>query len=561
MVQLPPEVGKIFDETQGLPAAERIQRLTEEAEAVIAKHRLMAAHSLSESLFSVQVGNNLGSLDLALEDPRFDSGTYPWDEVGLKSGYRPGGAYGLPALRGPIALERARNVGRWLWAENEFAIGAHRLRQSYLVGSGVQWRMVPWNLDAEDEALTEAANEVIRAFVEENRWPLVERETVLRADRDGESFLRLFSNASGPLRVRFIEPENVQQPDWAVTEEIERKLQYGVETAPGDPSHMVAVYIADGPGEPQRVEAVNRLTGLRHIVHVKQGTDMNARRGWPLLWPARRNLSRAEKLMRNMALVAALQASIAIIRKHESATKQEAETFLDANRDLLATNNATGKSTRYRGIDGGLVLDTGPGITYEAPISSVDASNNVEVLRAELRSVASMLNMPESMFTSQIDGSFAGSLVAEAPFVKYMESEQNRLLWDLKAIVRAAVEHEVFWGRLPDRVLRDYQLQAEFPSLEVRDFLKETQKRQIEAQSGVLSVKTWRAKAGYDDAVERRNMAAEPTPMLQTGNIGGGNQTGNTNDPGSAADTNFAQDDAQSRAGAEGSDRARGTAV
>ena len=96
----------------------------------------------------------------------------------------------------------------------------------------------------------------------------------------------------------------------------------------------------------------------------------------------------------------------------------------------------------------------------------------------------------------------------------------------------------------PERVLTDYRLIGEFPSLEVRDFLREAQKRQIEQQAGVLSVKTWRQQAGYDDEVERRNMEAEPSPQTGAQEPGGADQAGNTDDPGSASSSNFAQNDA-----------------
>jgi hypothetical protein len=556
-MRLPPRVAKIINQTRGQPAAKRISALNEEARAVFAERRLSALESLN-----VQFGGGQGTLDLALEDPRYDSGDYPWDEVGFAGGFHPGGSFGLPLLRREHDLIRARNVARAMWAENEFAIGAHRLRQSYIAGTGVTWRLVARDLDREDASLTERANESLREFTEANRWPLVEREAVLRTDRDGETFWRLFANAGGPMVVRTVEPEFVRQPVEAARDQaLQQRLAFGVEFAAPDIPEPVAYWITDGVTEPVRVERTNDLTGLVHVVHIRGGTDLNARRGWPLLWAARKNLVRAEKLLRNMSIVAALQAAIAVIRKHEAATKTEVEAFLDSNRDLLVSNEATGKDTRYRGIEGGIVLDTGPGITYEAPVSSVNAANNVEVLRAELRSVAAMLNMPESMFTSQIDGGFAGGLVAEAPFTKYMSAEQDRFGWEFRATVWEAVRHEVFWGRLPERVLEDYRLVGEFTSLEVRDFLRESQKYQIEHTAGVLSTKTWRQKAGYDDEIERRNMEAEPSPAANPtdkpapgdsdGGPGGSDQAGNTDDPGSAADTNFAQKDAQSLREAE----------
>jgi len=44
--------------------------------------------------------------------------------------------------------------------------------------------------------------------------------------------------------------------------------------------------------------------------------DGNVRRGLPLFLPVEKNLRRAEKLLRNMSAVAAIQSAIALIRKH-----------------------------------------------------------------------------------------------------------------------------------------------------------------------------------------------------------------------------------------------------
>jgi hypothetical protein len=236
-----------------------------------------------------------------------------------------------------------------------------------------------------------------------------------------------------------------------------------------------------------------------------------------------------------MAYTAALQAAIALIRKHE-ATSSEVDAFLSAQSDLTVNNNLTGKTREHVGMVPGTIIDAGAGITYEAPISSINASNAVNVLRAELRAVAASLMMPEYMLSADLsNASFASTLVAEAPFVKHMEAEQRSFGQFWRKIIWTAVRHEVFWGRLPSNVLDDYKLVGEFTSLVVRDFLQEAQTRDIEFRAGVLSIKTWRGLAGYDDETERKNIEEDPGNLgEEPEKVGGKDQTGNTDDPGSA---------------------------
>lgn len=338
----------------------------------------------SYSLFYGQ-GSGPGTRYLG-EDPRTDDGYEPWDEIGI-------GGQARRFVRTARDLEIARDIGRALAAENEFAIGAHECRQSYTVGAGLVYSVVPLEESAADMAKRCQAE--LEEFFAENDWPEMEQETVWRGDRDGEAFLRCFPNATGPMRVRFVEPESVTS-DGAGSS----IPPLGVEHAPEDVRDVHAIWVRPpSGGAPARVSVVDEATGLRVIEHLRMNSDAAALRGWPTMYPIRRNLARAEKLLRNMSFVAALQAAIALIRKHESATRSEVESYLDRERDLLVTNSATGRETRYQQMGAGTVIDAGPGVSYEAPVSSVNAGNNVAVLQAELRAAAARLQMPEYMFS------------------------------------------------------------------------------------------------------------------------------------------------------------------
>lgn len=520
-----PRIQQLVADTRDLPPAQRVEAFEAEIKATLAERKLI----LLDSQFDFQFGGSAVNTNLSFEDPRYDDSITPWDEVGIA------GRVHRSRHNRPLGdLRTARDVCRALASENGFAIGAQINRQAYIAGSGVKWRLVPKELSGENEDLTKEANESLTAFLKEEDWSQCERDTVWRADRDGEAILRLFPNARGHLRVRWVEPEFVRAP--ADRYEV---APNGVEVDPRDRQMPVAYWIGDEDyfAEPKRVRVYNASADLPAVCHLKANVLKTDHRGWPLLWQSRRALIRAEALMRNMSYTTALQTAIALIRTH-SASASEIDSFLSGTADAQVTNNLTGKTRNYTGMQPGTIIDAGSGTTYQAPISSVNAANAVEVLRAELRGVAAALNMPDYMISADLAGSsYAASLVAESPFVKHMTSQQRFFGTFWEGVVWSAIKHEVFWNRLPAAVLEDYKLIGDFPTLEVRDFLQESQKRLIEHQAGVLSVTTWRGLAGYDDEIERKNFdrdaeeAPEPEEPeepedLQPDEVGGKDQVG-----------------------------------
>jgi hypothetical protein len=547
----------ILRQTRALEPKQRAERLREELDASLAERKLV----LTESMSLIFGG---GTSSLVTEDPRYDDGEL-WDETGFGSAGRSRGGIFSGRATGPITkrdLDVAREVCRWLSRENEYVIGSMQTRVAYTVGEGLVWRAVPRDRMAEDRALTLAANDVIEAFREQEIMDLVEQEFVLRQDRDGEAMPRVFANADGPPRVRFIEPEQLDIPTVlpdGLTERARHALSLGVEVDAIDVRTVLAYWVReDVLAQPERVR-VDMGMGITHVHHARINVDLNEPRGWPTYWPVRRNMARAEKLLRNMSYVAALQAAIALIRKHEHATKSEVEALLEQHAHLTVTNNTTGQTTRHRGIAAGTVIDGGPGVSYEAPVSSVNAANNVEVLGADLRAGAVAVQQPEFVFSGKADGGFANLLAAEGPHHKGIKRLQSRNKRPLKAIHWDALKHEVFWGRLDPRVLERYKLEVDFPDPLVRDHLQQTQRYQILRDRGAISLHTWRAKEGLNPEEEDRLLdreaargfkdprkgdeveapGAKPAPGSTPGGPGGKDMRGNPASPETAPTQRF----------------------
>ncbi len=403
------------------------------------------------------------------------------------------GGQGSPRLSVPFATEQelaeVRNQVRHLVNTNEFAINGIENRVSYLVGTGHVYRAcVRKGIDAPAELEAEV-QAVIDEFLLVNRWQARQQEIVRRLDRDGEVFLRLFIDAVGVTRTRFVEPDQVTTPREVANVP---EASFGIHTEKHDVESVLGYYI---DGEP---------VNAAEIQHRKANVDANVKRGLPLYFPVRKNLRRIEKLLRNMSVVAEIQSAIALIRKHRGASRSGVEQFVA---DQSQTSTIGGRTRYLSQYAPGTILDAPAGMDYDFPASGIDASNFVAVLQAELRAVAARLVMPEFMFTSDASNSnYASTLVAEGPAVKMFERLQGNLKNEDRELLWRVIAHAVEAGRLPLEVHKWVDIQITPPSLEVRNTLQQAQVEKIAYEKGILSPQTWSLKLGLDYDQEQKNL-------------------------------------------------------
>ncbi len=342
-------------------------------------------------------------------------------------------------------------------------------------------------------ALAASVQDVLDAFRRENKWQRRQQEIVRRLDRDGEAFLRYFVNRDGCTRVRFVEPDQIVTPSGRASDPA---ASFGILTDSDDVETVICYYV-DG-----------RPVDAAEIQHRKANVDENVKRGLPLFFPVRKNLRRAEKLLRNMSVVAEIQSAIALIRKHQGGTRSGVQQFAASQTDVTLTQAATGRSTNFRRFGPGTILDAPGGIEYDFPAAGLDAANFVAVLQAELRAIASRLVMPEFMLTSDAsNANYASTMVAEGPAMRMFSRLQADLVNDdldvMWRVVRAAVDA----GGLPAAALCDIEIQVSPPSLETRNQRQEAEVHQIEYQNGILSPQTWCRRRGLDYDQEQMNLA------------------------------------------------------
>jgi len=370
-------------------------------------------------------------------------------------------------------------------------------RISYLVGPGHTYRATMRKGATAAAELPGQVQSLLDEFLRTSRWQRRQQEIVRRWDRDGEVFLRFFVAGDGMTQVRFVEPDQVATPPHLASDP---SASLGVQTEPDDVEEVVAYWI-DGAAVP-----------AGEIQHRKGQVDANVKRGLPLFFPVRKNLRRAEKLLRNMSVVAEIQSAIALIRKHRSGVKSGVQQFVAAAADATMTTSSTGKSLSVQRFGPGTILDAHGGMEYDFPAAGLDAGAYVTVLQAELRAIASRLVMPEFMLTSDAsNANYASTMVAEGPAMRMFARLQAELVSDDLAVMWRVVTGAVHAGRLPPESLTAVEIQAVPPSLSTRDLHRESQVFAIEHERGILSPQTWSQLRGLDYDQEQENLRRHRT--------------------------------------------------
>lgn len=376
---------------------------------------------------------------------------------------------------------------RYFARKSPYCINGHANRISYIVGYGHTYTAtVKKGQEASDEEV-KSVQDAIDNFVRVNKWQHRQREIVRRFDRDGEVFLRYFP-ADGTIKVRFVEPSQVHVPDGVAHAEHE---SFGIKTDPND-VETIEAYCID-----------NNWVPAEEIQHRKANVDSNVKRGLPLFWPVGDIFKENRAIRRNMAAGSAIQTSYAMVKTVAGGSANGPSTLRGNASDFTRTNSATGKTDFFEEHKPGRIATKTDAVNYEFPFATTNYSAFVEVIQSSLREIASMLVMPEFMFTSDAsNGNYASTMVAEGPAVRNFEGLQyEQREYDMEVLRRV-----VSAAGLPDDILDRVEIDVQCPQLAVRDPKAETDRRQVLSNNKILSPQTWAAEEGYDYQQEQENI-------------------------------------------------------
>ncbi len=460
-----------------------------DAEMALAESRLAVEAKLVESL---AITTSFVDPAEALRDP--ETGEL-WDPLGslLDSDSQ--------VITTVAALQAMRKTCRLLAGTNPFAINGHENRISYIVGTGHEY-VVAAKPDSALAAALKAAKDktpgsaaaalrdgqaVIDEFLRENRWHARQQEIQHRKDRDGECFLRFFTSPENSIRVRFVEPIQVATPQ----SDTHEHTTFGIVTDPEDVETIEAYYV-DGS-----------LVEATEIQHRKDNVDNNVKRGISLFYPVRKNLNRADGLLKNMSVVAGIQSAIAMIRRHGGGGKVAHEAARAANADVAVSNSTTGNTSYHRKYESGTIIDAPSGTEYDFPASGIDATRFVLILQAELRAIASRLVMPEFMLTSDAsNANYSSTMVAEGPAVKMFERLQYDMIQEDLEVINRVLDMAVVTKRLSAEVRDQLDIDVTPPQLTTRNRKEETEADRILVQEKAMSVRTLQLKNKLDPDYE-----------------------------------------------------------
>lgn len=385
---------------------------------------------------------------------------------------------------------------------------------SFVVSDGCSYRVAERKGKDVPDGLASACQELLEEIIELNDFAALEQELFMRDHRDGESFTRHFVRDDGMTDLRVVEPEFVIEDAGVMKETGETDpaaYSFGVYTDPDDVAEELGA-IVSYTGTAGNAE----LVPADEIDHLKIGVDSTIKRGMPdFVLDTYDLLKTATRALENMGEQTAIQSAITMIRQHETALQGQAQSFSDGLADYQRPNPFNGNQENVQRITKGTVFDIPKGMTFAGTPFSQGVPYFIQVVQLILRNLAVKWNAPEWLFSGDAsNNNYASSLTAESPFVRRCKRFQGthtaarrRTLWRcVQTYVETRKGLKFGQQTIPwEQLRRLLHIQAEAPSLVVRDELQEAQKNQIYFMMGEKSLQTIAQQQGDDYEQEQVN--------------------------------------------------------
>ncbi|MBT5018161.1 MAG: phage portal protein [Planctomicrobium sp.] len=382
-----------------------------------------------------------------------------------------------------------RDDVRKLIRSNPHACNILRLLESYVTGPGLKLTHQPIDtleVDQMDDQLLKQANQLWKQFCDHNFSHYSFREHARRTWRDGECFVRKFSDSAWPPSLRFVDPESIS----ATTND---PSSQGILTEPHDVETPVE-YLRHLSHDNQIVERIP----ASQMTQTRIGVDSNEKRGVSLFAPLVEPLKCFSRWLDTELLARKLQSSIVLWRKVQG-SPQMAENFADQ-----AGTTGVGGSRREK-FAPGTVLTTNHGTDIQFLQPNTNFTDAVSLGRMLLLSVAAGAGLPEFMLTSDAsNANFASTMVAEGPAVKFFQSQQEFFAAEFTKLWKWVMQEAIEQGRLPEDFFDRIDIKWSFPPLINRDRPRERLADARLVESGILSRAEVARRDGVDPAAMKR---------------------------------------------------------
>ena len=325
--------------------------------------------------------------------------------------------------------QQVRNVSRAIYVSDEIAQNCVLHHQNHVVGDGLTLKIIPKDLGTDPTKLADklqdtnikAMTENWEAFCYANNFTDRLLNWVERVHRDGEVFNRFFPAAltyAGKKvpAIRFIDPGYITPfADGTFYDDS------GIKFVGHDHETPKSYHYQPSEDEP----TVDKRIPADEIIHDKRNVDIETPRGLPTFFSVITNLRRVSKNLTNVSVLTSILSSIALIRKHETASGAKIDSFLNRQSDgRTRTNAVSGRAQMSRHMDPGTVLDAPNGITYDFPAHQIQSENYIKVIHEELGHIAARFVLPVEWLLSK---ETVLPLTEGSPVIKNFRKEQAKL--------------------------------------------------------------------------------------------------------------------------------------
>jgi hypothetical protein len=450
------------------------------------------------------------------------------------------GGMNWPIFRTEWELNIIRGTARLLADTSPHAQAVLESLVNYVVGKGFTYKAVPRPDQTVGPRTIRKAQQVIAEFVEENEYWDLERELFRRDLRDGEDFVHVMpEDTAGHAIAKTIEPEYCTEAGRDYADPVATHINssdspgsswmFGVHTLGDDTTQVLGYNVYTD------VFHASEYLNSRQVVHTKCNVDRVIKRGLSDFYPITMNVDQARKLIRNMADGAALQASIAYIRKFQKGTQQSnIQAFNTQKTDFQVARYSVqqpGQMSNVQRHESGRIVNIADGMDFQyGPMGNSNAPNFQLVAQLVLRTIGVRWQMPEGMISGDYSAqNFASALVAESPFalcVLHRQQQQgNRHRKVMMRVLKLAALAGRFnrlglsWNDLKHLV----DIQA-VPTAPIgRDKKTETDRLKVLNDDGIISTDTRRSQEGFDEQEkekverERSEKQADPNAAVADG--------------------------------------------
>lgn len=460
-----------------------------------------------------------------------------------------------PIYRNEQDLARIRATTRRFISISELTESIMTALKVYTFGKGVAIDVQPMNGVECPQGLIENVKRVVDRFCENNSFQnSFDYEAHYRSRDDGECQISLQKDEMRPRQIiaDFLEADNLCQPlavnnndfvDWLVEkhgidcDSFVPSWSFGVLTSARRTSRPLAYHVRyDSGGTDWDVFSADEF------VHIKRNVTRAMKRGISDWFAIKDRIAQSAKLMSNMAHGAALQAAIAWVEESPAGTtagQLRSITPADASYQK-PTGLGAGGGTRTQTVTmyrAGSILRPTFGRTYKAGPMGAERNQGFEVVEMMIERLAgTRFNMPYFMISGDnSQGSFTNALVAESPFVKARECDQQFYGGAFQSLIQKAVLMAWKFGWLDIRgipihlIWKYVDVKLDFPQVATRDRTALVKQLVDEIAIGATSVRTASVDLGrdYDKEVE---LGAKPAVGLLHGGEQGAS-SGATSDP------------------------------